>query len=268
MVGGDNFKPEGLLTGKFGEADWTVGANLTANQTENFPSFFVNPNGGSTAFDNTTQLYSAILVDAGVVGTNGSQTLHWLINTIHVNTTGGAPFALNYDNGTTITEYAGPAPPANQGPHRYVLGLFQQGADFAAPEAYSQRNTAVGPFNLAQYLEQSKLGNLVAANYFTVANGQIPENITATTAVQSSTLEGYTGAAAIPTAAGAQGGGANGTAGGNGTEGGNGTGTGSGNGTNPSDPAANPNSGALGSFPILAPAAAILAAVAGAVSLF
>ncbi|BEI81383.1 hypothetical protein CcaverHIS002_0205430 [Cutaneotrichosporon cavernicola] len=255
LVGGDNFKPDGLLTGKFGTVDWTVGANLTANETSAFPSFFVNPNANSTTFANETQLYSAILVDAGVAGSNDTtnQTLHWLINSIHVNTTGGAPYALAYANGTTITEYAGPNPPPNVGPHRYVLGLFQQPADFAAPTAYSQKNTPVGTFNLAEYITQSKLGPLVAANYFTVANGAIPTDIPQTSAVVSSTISGYTGAAAIPTAAGAEGGGA----------GANGTGTASG--VNPSDPAASPTgSGALN---LVAPGA-IVALVAGAAALF
>ncbi|BEJ11939.1 hypothetical protein CspHIS471_0203990 [Cutaneotrichosporon sp. HIS471] len=257
LVGGDNFKPDGLLTGKFGTVDWTVGANLTANETSAFPSFFVNPNANSTTFSNETQLYSAILVDAGVAGSNDTtQTLHWLINTIHVNTTGGAPFALAYANGTTITEYAGPNPPPNVGAHRYVLGLFQQPADFVAPTAYSQKNTPVGTFNLAEYITQSKLGPLVAANYFSVANGAIPTGLLQTTAVVSSTISGYTGAAAIPTAAGAEGGGA--TAGG--------TGTGTAGGANPSEPAASSTAKA-GALNLVAPGA-IVAIVAGAAALF
>ncbi|CAK9786257.1 PEBP-like protein [Cutaneotrichosporon oleaginosum] len=260
LVGGDNFKPEGLLTGKFGTADWTVGANMTVNQTADFPSFFVQPNAGSTAFDNTTQMYTAALVDAGVVGSNSTtQTLHWLINSIHVNTTGGAPYALAYENGTTITEYAGPNPPSGSGPHRYVLALLRQPANFTAPAAYSQRNTPVGPFNMAEYLQQTQLGPIAAANYFTVSNGPMPENLTSTSAVVSSTLSGFTGAAAIPTAAGAQGGGnPNATTTGNGSAG-----------ANPSNPAASPSAtGGSGALAVLAPIAGVLASVAGAVSFF
>ncbi|GMK54250.1 hypothetical protein CspeluHIS016_0108360 [Cutaneotrichosporon spelunceum] len=251
FVGGDKFLPEGLLTGRFGTIDWTVGANLTVNETSAFPSFFVNPTAGSTAF-NSSNVYSAILVDAGVAGSNETtQTLHWLINTIHVNTTGGSPYALAYLNGTTITEYAGPNPPANVGPHRYVLGLFNQPADFVAPTAYSQKNTPVGPFNLTDYLTQSKLGAMVAANYFTVQNGIVPSTVPTTTAVASSTLSGFTGAAPIPTAAGAEGGGTatNGT----------------GDAAASSAAATSSTGGALGVF---APGTALVLAAAGAAALF
>lgn len=219
-------------------------------------------------------MFSAILVDAGAVGSNAtSQTLHWLINSIHVNTTGGAPYALNYDNGTTITEYAGPAPPAGSGPHRYMLGLFQQPQDFTAPQAYSQKNTAVGPIDLAKYLSDSKLGTLVATNYFTVANGESTVSLSQTQPVQSSTLSGYTGAAAIPTAAGAAGGGGNSTAGGangNSTDGGAGgagaTGTGA-SGASGSTPATTGGAGS-GAQVVLAPVAGVIAVALGAATLF
>lgn len=203
-----------------------------------------------------------------------------------MNTTTSAPYALNYDNGTTITEYAGPAPAAGSGPHRYVLGLFAQPEGFTAPQAYSNKNTPVGPVNLAEYISQSKLGPLVAVNYFTVANGEATVSLSQTQPVQSSTLPGYTGAAAIPTGAGAAGGAANGTngtaaggaAGGNGTEGAggangsagasgaNGSGTGA-NGASASTPAAT-GTGGSGAGALVVPAAGVFAAALGAAALF
>lgn len=205
----DNWKPQALITGKYGSKDLQIGQAQSKADVANFPSLFVNPAPGQDAFK-PENLYSALLVDAGPVGAN-EQTLHWLINTIHVNTTTGTggPWAINYTDGTTITEYAGPAPPAGSGPHRYAFLLVQQNQDFAAPQAYSQKNTPVGAFDYKKYITDAKLGQIVAANYFTVEEGTATATLSQTQAVDTASISGYTGAAAIPTAVGSN----NGTAG-------------------------------------------------------
>jgi phosphatidylethanolamine-binding protein (PEBP) family uncharacterized protein len=77
------------------------------------------------------------MIDAGTVGEKlaQGQTRHWLVNGVHVS---GAfkvyPAAIDKTNelsGSTvsntsavgITNYAGPAPPAGSGPHRYVTRI-------------------------------------------------------------------------------------------------------------------------------------------------
>lgn len=114
-----------------------------------------------------------------------------------------SPYKLNYLNGTTIVEYAGPAPPSGDGPHRYVFLLFNQPSEFAAPEGLNNKNTPVqNNFDLATYQTNAKLGDVVAANYFVVENGEVNPTLTltATTAVNSSTISGYTGANPAATA--------------------------------------------------------------------
>ena len=74
------------------------------------------------------------MVDPGAVGSDQSQgqNRHWLINgativgefSFHAHRQNSNRFlpdnALNFDNATTITAYAGPAPPSGSGPHRLV----------------------------------------------------------------------------------------------------------------------------------------------------
>ncbi|WOO79649.1 Putative odorant-binding protein A5 [Vanrija pseudolonga] len=199
------FSPQGIITGSWPpNTTLTPGTNVPQAAANNFPELSVAPSGEATAF-NPTAFYTAALVDAGNVNTNLSgptQTLHWLINSLHVNTT-TSPYKLNYLNGTTIVEYAGPAPPSGDGPHRYVFLLFNQPSDFAAPEGLNNRNTPVqNNFDLATYQTNAKLGDVVAANYFVVENGEVNPtlSLTATQAVNSSTISGYTGANPAATA--------------------------------------------------------------------
>jgi hypothetical protein len=136
------------------------------------------------------------MVDAGIVGTDlsgSTETLHWLINGIHLNGTSNAagPFPLNYSDGSTIVEYAGPAPAEGSGAHRYAIILFAQPADFAAPAGFNAGNTSVANnFSLTSYISDSKLGNAVAANYFTVENGVATVTVSTTQAANATIAPG------------------------------------------------------------------------------
>ncbi|KAL1409629.1 hypothetical protein Q8F55_003625 [Vanrija albida] len=190
------FDPQGIITGSWPpNTTLTPGTQVPQTAANNFPELGVAAAADASAF-NPTAFYTAALVDAGNVNTNltgATQTLHWLINSLHVNTT-SSPYKLNYLNGTTIVEYAGPAPPSGDGPHRYVFLLFNQPSDFAAPAGFNNTNTPVqNNFDLAEYQTNAKLGDVVAANYFVVENGEATASLTATTAVNSSTIAGYTG---------------------------------------------------------------------------
>ena len=68
--------------------------------------------------------------------------------------------------------YAGPGPAAGEGPHRYAWLLFAQPAAFHAPAGLNAPNSAPGHWNVTSYVGTSGLGNLVAASFFTVENGQ------------------------------------------------------------------------------------------------
>ena len=78
------------------------------------------------------------MADADIVGTDESngQTRHWLVNGASLTGTSSptflgclrnlmgfipgdsAPYTLSIDDGTAVTEYAGPAPASGSGAHR------------------------------------------------------------------------------------------------------------------------------------------------------
>lgn len=173
-----------------------------------------------------------MLVDAGRAGQPDTPKLHWLINNIHLNDTdkAGGPYVLNYSDGTTVKQYAAPGP-QDEGAHRYVFAVFNQGGDFTPPAGYQNADEVaqVSDFNLQKYITDSKIGGVIGANYFTVDANDKTGNATAATAG----------------AAGANG--ANGTGNGNGTAGGAGGnstvgGAGAGQGGNGTDGGAGGNS--------------------------
>ncbi|KAF8964645.1 phosphatidylethanolamine-binding protein [Flammula alnicola] len=125
------------------------------------------------------------MVDADVVGSKlpNGQTRHWLVNGVTVS---GSTVANSSAIGITV--YAGPAPAAGSGPHRYVVTLYSQPSTFTPPAAFSQPNMGVSTFDFNAYVKDSGLGPLVAATYFTVEEGTATASIPPTSAVVTSTL--------------------------------------------------------------------------------
>lgn len=190
-----------------------------------------------------------MLVDAGRAGQPDTPKLHWLINNIHLNDTdkAGGPYVLNYSDGTTVKQYAAPGP-QDEGAHRYVFAVFNQGDQFTAPADYARADQVanVGDFDLQKYIADSKIGNVVGANYFTVDANDKTGNATAATGTAggaagangtgNGTDAGAGGAAGGNSTVGGAGAGGNGTdggaAGGNGTDGNGNGGAAGGNGGN------------------------------------
>ena len=119
--------------------------------------------------------------------------------------TTNATRALNPSAGTVITSYAGPGPLSASSYrstsiqadralpqlalayakhsshksslksdksvqiHRYAWLVFQQPADFAAPANLSAAGTSPSHWSVERYVEESRLGDLIAASFFTVA---------------------------------------------------------------------------------------------------
>jgi hypothetical protein len=175
--------PSALLSLTYaGVGGVSPGQALTEAQVGPTPTLTVTPANSSVS---TGGSYTIAMVDAGPVGTNEApgQTRHWLVNgaTITGSTVSNA-------SSTAITRYAGPAPPAGSGPHRYVVLLYSQPSTFSPPAAYSQPNIGVSVFSLADYVTNSGLGPLLAATYFTVQEGTATVSLSPTTAVVTSTL--------------------------------------------------------------------------------
>jgi hypothetical protein len=166
------------------------GKALTKDQVAPTPKLTITGANSSLAFTDT---YTVCMVDAGPAGTDESKgvTRHWLVN--------GAKIidkkAVGTD-GTAITQYAGPAPPPGSGPHRYVILIYLQPPTFVAPPDFSKPNMGVSVFDLGKYVQDSKLGPIVAATYITVEEGTASVSLSATSAVVTSTLPPVTSGSA------------------------------------------------------------------------
>ncbi|ODO01793.1 nuclear protein [Cryptococcus wingfieldii CBS 7118] len=188
----ETFTPEGILSVEFAGQAITTGQNLTADDVSSSPTLAVSP--ASNATLDSSALYTVVMVDADIVGTDESstqQTRHWLVNSAGIESGSSGSQAVNWTGSTSITDYAGPGPDAGSGAHRYVIIIYEQPSDFTAPDDLSTPGTALGQFSLSDYVSSSNLGSIVTANYFQVENGVATVSPSSTTAVESSTLAGY-----------------------------------------------------------------------------
>ncbi|WRT63442.1 uncharacterized protein IL334_000347 [Kwoniella shivajii] len=187
-----SFDPEAILSVSFSGQAIATGDKLDATAVASSPEISVSPAADETL--DAGALYTLLMADANAVGTDQNvteQTRHWLVNGVSLSQGSQAPYAVNYTGATTITDYAGPGPFEGTGSHRYVIALYEQGSDFAAPANLSTAGVALGTWFLSSYVSESKLGDLVSANYFQVENGVATSTAESTTAVDSTTLAGY-----------------------------------------------------------------------------
>ncbi|KIK63864.1 hypothetical protein GYMLUDRAFT_106986, partial [Collybiopsis luxurians FD-317 M1] len=184
-----SFNPSALLTINFeGVGDVSPGQALSQDQVAPTPAVKITAANSSVDLSGN---FTLAMVDADIVGSDESSvTRHWLENGVTVS--GGQ---VSNSSATAITSYAGPAPAEGSGPHRYVVILLQQPTSFNPPSDL-QPNAGVAKFDFNGYVKQSQLGPIVAANYFTVEVGTSTTSISATSAVQSSTLSPVSGSGA------------------------------------------------------------------------
>jgi hypothetical protein len=177
-----SFNPSALLSVNFtGVGETTPGQLLTGAQAASTPKIGVTPANASVQLNGT---YTITMVDASYVGADLSPGVnrHWLINGVVI--TDGK---ISNGSAKAITAYAGPAPPAGSGPHRYTIILYEQPSTFSAPAGFKDP-IGVTLFNLTSYVKDSGLGPLIAATYFRVEEGTATSSIPATSAVVTSTL--------------------------------------------------------------------------------
>jgi len=178
----ETFNPSALLTLNYaGVGDITPGQSLKKEQVSVTPAVTVTPANSTVQFSGK---YTLAMVDAGNVGADESSvTRHWLVNGVTVESN-----KVANDSAVAITQYAGPYPAAGSGVHRYVVLLYTQPDSFKAPDGFAEPNMGVSTFNFADYVKNSGLGALVAANYIDVEEGTATASVSATSAVVSSTL--------------------------------------------------------------------------------
>lgn len=178
------FNPSAVLTANFGGAGTiTPGQLLVQNIVQAAPQLTVTPANSSVVL---TGNYLLAMVDPGAVGTNSSsgQVRHWLVYGVQIS--GGT---VSLANGTQVTQYAGPAPPAGSGPHRYTIALYSQPSTFTPPANLSTANIGLATgFDFPAFVQSTGLGPLVAGTYFTVENGAASFSISPTSSVVSATL--------------------------------------------------------------------------------
>ena len=177
----DDFDPIATLNLNFaGVGDVTPGQRLTAAQAGSQPIVTVTAAGNATL--NGT--FTIAMFDINTVGEElpNGPTRHWLLNGVTLDNN-----VVSNSSATAITAYAGPGPAAGSGAHRYIVALYEQPADFAAPEGF-QQPTGVEPMDFKAYVENANLGDLVAANYIIVEEGTATATPVSTQPVDSATL--------------------------------------------------------------------------------
>jgi len=157
------FDPSALLTLAYeGVGELTPGQAVSAAQVGPTPVVTITPAEGT----NLTGPFTIAMIDVDVVGTQSETvTRHWLANGVTVQ-----DGVVSLEGANIITAYGGPGPAAGSGSHRYVVALYEQPAEFAAPEGFTG-TLPIQPMNWLAYVESSNLGDLVAANYINVEEG-------------------------------------------------------------------------------------------------
>ncbi|KDN40251.1 hypothetical protein K437DRAFT_191062 [Tilletiaria anomala UBC 951] len=115
-----------------------------------------------------SQLFTVIAFDAaypGVSAINGTVavTLQYLCNNMTV--VNGALRNMT----SPVQAWTAPNVTDGSGPHRFVQLVVAQGSDFTPLPA--AQLASGGNFSLADYVARTRLGKVVAANYFVVENG-------------------------------------------------------------------------------------------------
>jgi len=213
-----------LLEVMYGDTLLTNGAAYSADAVAQSPTIYVYPAEGAniTAEDR----FTLMLADASALGNPDAEGdyRHYLANDVHApaNWT-SEELIFSPINETVITYYAGPGPIEGTGAHRYAWLLFQQPSNFTAPEGLATSGVAPSHWSVQNYVQESNLGELIAAAFFTVENGAPTVSAVATSSVDSATLviptttSGATAATGASSAGGVPAAGASPTTGGNGT---------------------------------------------------
>ena len=156
----------GALQVTFGNTTAELGSTMPLEKVNATPTFNVNYT--SAVADQQlffNQLFTVLAFDAGATPEKENATVfkHFLSN--NLTTIDGE---LQNMTGP-VTQWSVPPVEKGTGPHRLVQLIFAQGPDFAPISA----NGTQPPANISftDYVKQSNLGKIVAANYFFVQNG-------------------------------------------------------------------------------------------------
>ncbi|KAK9693357.1 Phosphatidylethanolamine-binding protein [Popillia japonica] len=130
------------------------GNELTPTKVKNMPSVKWNADEGS--------YYVLVMTDPDAPSRTSPKFRewhHWLVANIPGN---------NVEDGETLSEYIGAAPPKGSGLHRYVLLVYKQPEKLSFTEAKltNTSGNGRGKFSIRNFAKKYKLGDPIAGNFF------------------------------------------------------------------------------------------------------
>ncbi|KAG0236600.1 phosphatidylethanolamine-binding protein [Mortierella sp. GBAus27b] len=163
----DSFQPTTMLAVSYKNGDdvaeVALGNTLSVEETQSAPEIFFMP-------DSPNDMYTLILTDPDAPSRKEPkyrEYRHWIVSNIP----GGDPSdpqSFSPKNlssqGTEITAYMGPAPPAGSGPHRYVFLLYKQESNAHAALS-TPLQTDRAKFKAQSFAGETSL-KLVGVNFF------------------------------------------------------------------------------------------------------
>jgi len=201
------FDPIAYLTVDFNGNAVVAGTPLTTNDTQTQPTVTITAaNSTATLGD----LFTLAMVDPGAIGklSTPGPTRHWLVNGVTIGANGELTIP---PSASAITPYGAPFPDAADAPHRYAILLWSQPTTFAPTGDLATPGQPITQFDLNAYVTSSGLGPVVAGWYFTCTRGTAVAP-TSTSAVNTATLPGASGASGATSGTGSHTGTASSTA--------------------------------------------------------
>ncbi|OSD04396.1 PEBP-like protein [Trametes coccinea BRFM310] len=199
-----SFNPTGILNVVFLDnttgtsVNVTPGANLTREQNALRPQVFLTTNDTSLA----QQTFVLAMVDPDAPtpqNPTAAQIRHLLAPGIQANgsVTSGAALV---NNTPAISDFLRPTPPAGSDPHRYILLLFVQPANFTtvAPQ-FVNSSTPISNFNISLFAQEVGLGSPIAGNFFLTGPDANSTNSTNSTSTASGAASSSTSPASSNT---------------------------------------------------------------------
>lgn len=160
------------------------------------PSLYL-PSGYSNAAP-----YIGIQVDADI------DALHWIQPNLVAKSDGNLTVDSSIQGSSQVEcPYLEPAPPAGGGPHRYVILLFEQPANWTVPGNYSDISPPVTiydrlNFSLPDFISSSGLNAPIGATFFRAMNGTAQQSSIAATATVGNSAAPASGTYPATTASG------------------------------------------------------------------
>ncbi|KAJ7498710.1 phosphatidylethanolamine-binding protein [Mycena latifolia] len=165
------FKPSGILDVVFTipsthqAVNATPGANLTVQQTVNEPQFFLTSDDATA----TTAQFVVALFDPDAPtpqNTSLAQFRH-LVGGGYRWSANGGNYGILTNSSAALTEFVPPGPPPGSDPHRYMVLVFVQSADFdSKAPAILNSSTPRTNFNITAFSDALGLGAPLAGTFF------------------------------------------------------------------------------------------------------